>query len=238
MILRHFTIPKINENIDSNQDFIGYDEKQKIFAIADGVTTSSYPEIWSEVIVNHFLNNPFKELQLSRDFLKTWVDSAIETFNTKISGLEIDEFITDLIKDNGAETTFLGLKIIDELKSKKIRVWAIGDSNIFHIKKNKLENLFPITKTNDFTNFTSVFTTLSEKNQFELISKEWSVSQGDVIIISTDAFSKWFLWATSCGQKPWKKIQKNFSRMNKFVESLRFNDKINDDDTSFIFLKI
>jgi hypothetical protein len=237
MRVHHFTTPKSDESKESNQDFIGYDIKRKIFAIADGVTTSVFPEIWAKIIVNQFLENTFRDKDLSNEFLKNWLFIAIEKFSESISKLDIDQFMRDLAVDKGAATTFLGCQILDQKKTKKIRIWAIGDSNIFHINNNKIQNLFPVAKIEEFSNMTEAFSSLPEQNRSNLSVSEWEIHEGDTIVIATDAFSKWFLWASINGQKPWNKIRKNLFRMESFIKKLRFNKKINDDDTSFIYIK-
>lgn len=113
MLVHHFTTQKSDESTESNQDFIGYDIKRKIFAIADGVTTSVFPEIWAKIIVNQFLENTFHEKEIQDDFLKNWIFIAIKKFNDSISKLNVDQFMLDLATDKGAATTFLGCQILD-----------------------------------------------------------------------------------------------------------------------------
>lgn len=71
----------------------------------------------------------------------------------------------------------------------------------------------------------------------ENLYEEWVVMSGDIILMATDAFSKWFLDSFVKGQKPWKKIIRNHSKLSFFIENLRTNDKIEDDDTTFILVQ-
>jgi len=239
-----FTLQKQMEEADSNEDAFDISIKKDIVAIADGLTTSPASGIWSKIIVKNFTERPFNDDNPTKEFLIKWLEKAMVNFESTISSKVDDEFVVDMIKTKGAATTLLGCRIYPNLKSHDVKIWAIGDSNCFHIRKNNIISAFPISKLEGFSNKTYALNSIVDRNNFNFKFTIWKIKSGDKMILSTDAFSKWFLWASLNGQKPAKKIKKKLSknteRMNRFqnyVEKLRSKKKINDDDITLIYLE-
>jgi len=241
MQVHDFTIPKQNQSASSNQDSLNYDLSRKVFAIADGVTTSPSSGLWSKIIVEHFLEEPFchhfNDEKNSDELFQKWLESSIKVFREKTSTNNTNQFIKDMINDKGASTTLIGCRIIKNKNTHQLQIWAIGDSNVFLIRKNRILSSFPIKKLEDFTNFTNALSSILELNNQKLDYINLDIKTNDEVIIATDAFSKWFLWASNNGQKPWKRIIKKKSKISEYIEKLRSHQKIDDDDTSFIHIK-
>ncbi len=232
-----FTIQKKGENKKSNQDAYAFDVKQRIFAISDGVSRSSFSDIWSKRIVEHFLKIPFESDSIKNEYLKKWLEPIKSKLDEEIVQMDINPMILDVAKENGSSATFLGMRIKKENRQRRISIWAVGDSNIFQIRKNKIINLFPIKKVKDFSFSTYAITSFIDKQEIDVIHDEWIILGGDILVLSTDAFSKWLLDSYVKGQKPWKKIIKNYSKMKNFIEYLRLQNKIENDDTTFILIQ-
>ncbi|MCE9651850.1 MAG: hypothetical protein K8Q89_02150 [Nitrosarchaeum sp.] len=232
-----FTIQKIGEDKKSNQDYYHCSIQKDVFALSDGVSRSSFSDIWSKKIVDEFIQNPFNSPKPDEVFLERWLKSAKLKFEEEISKLNVNPMILDVAKENGSAATFLGCKINKSKKNKKISIWAIGDTNIFQIRDKKIINLFPIKKVEGFSFRTPAISSFIENQKTEFLYAEWIIKNDDVILMATDAFSKWFLDSSNKGQKPWKKIIRNNSKLNDFVETIRIHNKIENDDTTFILIK-
>lgn len=237
MNILSFSTQKIGEDEKSNQDAFVIDAKNKIFALSDGVSRSSFSDIWSKKLVNQFIQTPFISQKVEDIFLENWLNSAKSELDSEISKINVNPMILDVAKENGSAATFLGCKINKIKNHKKISIWAIGDTNIFQIRHNKIVNLFPIKKSEDFSYQTFAISSFLKKQNVEFLYDEWIVKSGDIILMATDAFSKWFLDYYEKGQKPWKKIIKNHSKLKFFIENLRCNNKLENDDTTFILVQ-
>lgn len=232
-----FTIQKNGENKKDNQDSFKINEQNQIFAISDGVSRSSFANIWSKKIVEEFIKNPFQTKIIDKVFLEKWLYPVKVSLDEEILKLNIDSMILNIAKENGSAATLLGVQIKKEKKKKRIHLWAVGDTNIFQIRQNKIYNLFPIKKLDGFTSRTYAIVSFLDKNNIDFQYDEWSIKSGDILILATDAFSHWFLDSCLKGQKPWKKIIKNMSKINEFIEKLRHTKKIENDDVTFIMIK-
>ena len=76
-----------------------------------------------------------------------------------------------------------------------------------------------------------------DKNNIDFLYTEWSIRSGDILVLATDAVSQWFLDSYLKGQKPWKKMEKNMGKMEEFIEKLRHDKKIENDDVTFIMIR-
>ena len=230
--------PKKGETLENNQDSISFDSKKKLFSVCDGVSRSSFSNLWSKIICEKFVTEPFIEKDVSKEFLGTWIQESKKSLEEKISKLDIDPMILDVAKDNGSATTFLGIQITKENNSKFAKIWAIGDSNAFQIRKKKIIQAFPIKSPDDFSTLTYAISSIDENNDFKFLFEKWGLRKNDILLFATDAFSKWFFESYLRGQKPWKKIIKNFSTIQDLIESQRTKNNLENDDTSFIMIQI
>lgn len=80
-------------------------------------------------------------------------------------------------------------------------------------------------------------TSFLDKNNIDFLYTEWSIRSGDILVLATDAFSQWFLDSYLKGQKPWKKMEKNMGEMEEFIEKLRHDKKIENDDVTCIMIR-
>jgi len=232
-----FTLQKSGESKNGNQDSFKINEQNKIFAISDGVSRSSFANIWSKKIVEEFIKNPFKTKTIDKIFLEKWLYPAKLGLDEEISKLDIDPMILDVAKEKGSSATFLGGVIKKEGKQKRICLWVVGDTNIFQIRQNKNHTSFPIKKLDGFKSKTFAITSFLDKNNINFLYTEWIIKSGDILILATDAFSKWFMGSYQKGQRPWKKMIKNISKMDDFIEKLRHDKKLENDDVTFIMLR-
>jgi hypothetical protein len=233
-----FTLQKNGGSKNDNEDSLKVDDKNKIFAISDGVSRSSFSNIWSKKIVEEFVKNPFKTKTIDKIFLEKWLYPVKTNLDEEISKLDINPIQLDVAKENGSSATFLGAQIIKEKKKKRISIWAVGDTNIFQIRQNKIHNLFPIKDPDKFIARTFAISSFLDKNNINFLYKEWTIQSGDILILATDAFSHWFLLSCLKGQRPWKKIIKNRgAKMDDYIQKLRDAKKIENDDVTFIMIK-
>jgi serine/threonine protein phosphatase PrpC len=230
-----FSLKKKNEEI--NQDAYAINVKNGIFGIADGVSQSPFSSIWSKKIVTKFVNKPFNISEINSNLIHDWLDDIQKEWMDDIQKEKAHELIIDMAKENGGSTTFLGG--IFAPNQKTLDVCAIGDSNLFILRKNRIIESFPITTVEKFTDQTlGVFSIKKPDSKLSFTIKRFELIKGDSIILATDALAKWILNSSDLGQKPWNKILKNKNSIEKFIDELRATNKIDDDDTTCVILQI
>ena len=239
-----FSLQKRSESEETNQDAIAISPDERVFAIADGVSQSPFSQIWSKKVVNKFIKKPLDISDLNEQKIKDWLADIRKEWRTEIDQGKASELILDLAKKEGGATTFLGM-IIQKKKKKrqKLQLFGIGDTNMFLVKKNEITGKldvvgWPVTSVESFTDRTNALFSLDNTLQGIPELKEFNVKSGDIVILATDALAKWILKSANLGQRPWSKILKNKNDIANFIDKLRYTNKIDDDDTTCIIIRI
>ena len=239
-----FSLQKRSESEETNQDAIAISPDERVFAIADGVSQSPFSQIWSKKVVNKFIKKPLDISDLNEQKIKDWLADIRKEWRTEIDQGKASELILDLAKKEGGATTFLGM-IIQKKKKKrqKLQLFGIGDTNMFLVKKNEITGKldvvgWPVTSVESFTDRTNALFSLDNTSQGIPELKEFNVKRGDIVILATDALAKWILEYYNLGQRPWSKILKNKNDIANFIDKLRYTNKIDDDDTTCIIIRI
>ena len=239
-----FSLPKRSESEETNQDAIAISPDERVFAIADGVSQSPFSQIWSKKVVNKFIKKPLDISDLNEQKIKDWLADIRKEWGSEIDQGKASELILDIAKKEGGSTTFLGM-IIQKKKKKrqKLQLFGIGDTNMFLIKKNEITGKldvvgWPVTSVESFTDRTKGLSSIDNTLQGIPELKEFDVKRGDIVILATDALAKWILKSANLGQRPWSKILKKKNDIANFIDKLRYTNKIDDDDTTCIIIRI
>jgi serine/threonine protein phosphatase PrpC len=234
-----FSLQKRSEEAKVNQDAFAISSDERIFAIADGVSTAPFSQIWSNNVVKKFIEKPFAS-DLNEQKLKDWLEDIRKEWSSEIDQRKSPKMILERAKEVGGSTTFLGM-IIQEMKKKyqKLQLFGIGDTNMFLIRNKRIKYSFPVTSVESFTDQTIGLCSIDNASQKIPELKEFNAKRGDIVILATDALAKWiFKYYKKGGEYSWKRILKNKNDIQNFIDKLRDAKKIDDDDTTCIIIKI
>ena len=233
-----FSLQKGSEEAKINQDAFAISSDERIFAIADGVSTAPFSQIWSNNVVKKFIEKPF-DSDLNEQKLKDWLEDIRKEWGSEIDQRKSPKMILERAKEVGGSTTFLGM-IIQEMKKKyqKLQLFGIGDTNMFLIRNKRIKYSFPVTSVESFTDQTIGLCSIDNASQKIPELKEFNAKRGDIVILATDALAKWIFKSANLGQSPWNKILKNKNDIQNFIDKLRDANKIDDDDTTCIIIRI
>jgi len=221
-------------------DRYAYDKSQNKFAISDGVSKSFFPKIWADILVNKWVNSKeFNEAQFIIDCQKNWLEQVTEIVNKP----DAKWFTKNAFnrKESGL-ATFVGLRFY---KKKKEWLWkadALGDSFLFFVPKKikdfSKECIVLSSKKEPivFDNFPDYLSSLGNNHKGEKQIMESPLTSGTFYLM-TDALAEWFLKEKDSAISKisvWQN-QKDFER---FVNEERHNEKLGNDDTAFLSIKI
>ena len=136
-----FSLQKRSEEAKVNQDAFAISSDERIFAIADGVSTAPFSQIWSNNVVKKFIEKPFAS-DLNEQKLKDWLEDIRKEWSSEIDQHQsheqtdqANELIMEMTREGGGSTTFLGM-IIQKKKKKyqKLQLFGIADTNMFLIR--------------------------------------------------------------------------------------------------------
>ena len=170
------------------QDKYCYSEEKGIIAISDGATQGFKSEIWAEMLVNNFVQNPEFEIE------KFLID--LEKYAQDFSEIEFEPNpnpalrILELRKiADGSYATFMGI----EVRKDTLRYVSSGDVCGFVKTTDGLQsfpfsNVEELDKDKGFLSTTRLLNHQVKQEQFR--SGKLSIKENDKIILMTDAVAR------------------------------------------------
>jgi hypothetical protein len=221
-------------------DRYAYNKSQNKFAISDGVSKSFFPKIWADVLVNKWVDSKeFDEAQFILDCQKDWLNQVTEIVNKP----DAKWFTKNAFnrKESGL-ATFVGLRFYKKKKEWFWKADALGDSFLFFVPKKikdfSKECIVLSSKQEPivFDNFPDYLSSLGNNHKGEKHLKENPLTSGTFYLM-TDALAEWFLNEKDNAISKinvWQN-QKDFER---FVDEERHNEKLGNDDSAILIIKI
>ena len=239
-------LSKETESIQNCQD--AYQVVKNCFSIADGASDGGpYPEIWADLLVDQFCENPNITKENWQDWLKPiqqkWLIEVKEKIkinreNNNPSWFYNNKKLTE--KKLPAAAAFIGV----QLKNNILHVTIVGDCCLFVWQENKFFQSVPYTKSSDFSSFPEYFASMEKNNKFAPQFIHWQIlnKKDKYIILATDAFAKWIIENIEAKENVYKTLL-NISSQEQFeniIATARKSKtiKLQNDDVALIVAKI
>lgn len=240
-----FQISKLGTEPDKCQDAIFYNPHGRLFAIADGATDSAFQRLWAGLLVKGFVSHPpsFSKPSNVKEWFGGWLKAQQETWNNSIPWDTIKYHGQIKAKTTGGLATFLGIYFFSDRP-----VWkgiSFGDCNLFHFldRGRYLFDYKPLISPEQFNSNPVALSSIDHRPGVMLqhmmeIGGEYH--EGDVIFLTTDALALWLLEELESDRCSWDKLL-NFQTPGEFevfIDKLRKNKEIRNDDTSLVIIEI
>jgi hypothetical protein len=242
-----FSLPKIGEGENTNQDRFEISADGSLAALSDGAGSSLYPSQWAEILVKAFCHsseNPIEKMQQS---YQEWLQPAQEQWRQyyleKLRNPHRKWWQGGSQIKNRGSATFLGLRlyISNELEEGKWQAVAVGDSCLFKLEKNSDRLfVFPLNFSGAFKGTTQCFESLPEYLSSPPQFVEGFYEKGDIFLLATDALAQWILADYENRGEQWRKyfaVQEQEDAIAT-VARLRQEKSLKNDDTTAVLIKI
>lgn len=261
--LRLFIHPKGSGSPVECDDACAIDEQKSYFALCDGTGASALPRPWAAMLAHKWVAEPFMELP-DAESLAAWIDPLrqrwrqwvqdiwLPTLNARYAQLGqtlLPEQRADDVIKVGASSTFLGLRLI-EAPHERLIIWqsiAIGDTCTLLFRRDgailRPTGGFPIEHAADFNDRPPSLP--SRPGDDGALAAGFRVrsgacSQGDVLVMASDALAKWLLTSIEQESDGWRALLDNQDTawFDWFVEQERARGALEDDDTTLLVIPI
>jgi len=201
-------------------------------AIADGATEASFSKAWANLLVQAYcqgkLNDEKTLIQHLPRLQKQWY--------TEVTKKPLPWYAVEKLQ-RGAFSTLFGLT----LYKNRYDIMAIGDSCLFHIRGDKLENCFPITHSEQFNNRPLLLSSIVAPNeniaQHIIYKQTLSLQSGDEFYLMTDALACWFLQMYEKKRQPWRTMRLlKQSDFEQGIAKLRNTKALRNDDVTLLHI--
>lgn len=241
-MLKHFITHKRGETNADIQDSLSYDVSSGRYAISDGVTQSFLPQLWSKLLVEHFVSSSFSRFDISASLLEDF-EKEKKKFVSNLN--DEQKFLVELAEEEfqHAAATFAGVIV----ENKKVSWQVIGDSCVFIIpSSDKIQCICSKPCEIDsqghiqikFDNHPDyIVSDGTIKGNFQegciTMEKGW-------ILMMTDALSDWFIMQYNAGNNPLNKLLEIESpdEFEIFINNEYHAGRIKSDDTSMLLFNI
>lgn len=219
------------------QDAFAINTQHYLFAVADGVTNSLYPDIWAKLLVNRFCHGDPNSLDdlFKADWEKwlapiqqQWKEAVDKHIGEHPNIPNINKF--DYENQEPAASTFVGLQLFRS----KSNDWywrgvVIGDSTLIHLRDNELIGSYALRVSGEFDSVPDYFASYPKKGKGQPKQFKGSATTKDAFILSTDALSEWLLRQYETGDDAWNPVLQTLLQINGYDAFYDFIRKCRDD---------
>lgn len=245
--ITRLTYWKSDHDKETNQDALCDDAGRGLFAVADGVGTASFSDIWAQILAGHFVK---KEPLLSDDPFEVewWLRRVVPEYDKRTPRPEDLAYFAQEKARQGSQSTLVTLRVCQFVEgAAEATLLGFGDSCAFihHIDTNEIVP-FPIEECDDFNR--PPICVPSRMREFDRDFHRCQVravilQPGDTIILATDAVSRW-LWCEGAEQAGSRLMafQQIVALSNEawaeFVECRRSEHTMRDDDATALVIRL
>jgi hypothetical protein len=204
--LAYQTVKRGNRD-DEMDDAYRMNPGRGCFALADGASESSFAGLWANALAERFV----AEAPAPSISWEEWLAPARDQWRQDVDGRELPYYAADKAA-HGAFSTLLGFEMFAD------NTWqarAVGDSCLFHVRKDKLLLSFPLTAISEFGTAPDLLSsrTIPDRAAPAGSRVEGVWKRGDRFLLMTDALACWFLQEVM-----------NHTSCKLLMKTLRFSD--------------
>jgi hypothetical protein len=196
------------------------------FAVADGASESSFAGAWARLLVETFVRGPVRWPAWLTPLQERWAATVVTAPLPWYAEAKFEE---------GAFATLLG--VVVEPRRRRWRAWAIGDSCLFHLRRNRLLRAFPLIHSGEFGNAPRLVGSRSRPPLWDRARGSWRA--GDRLLLMTDALAQWFLRRVEAGRRPWRAVER-LQRDEDFAQwlgKLSDHGELRNDDVTLLTVR-
>ena len=242
MIIRYkaFILPHLGDPYRLCADRFSISEKEKAFAISDGVGNSLFPEAWAKSLCDDYVQTPGDFicgdcLCREKELIDGWEkirDKRVASFTPN----ELFIYNVGLDKANFAAATFVGLS----LSVDKWFCWALGDSYLGILDQDyNIVKKIASMAGEPFNNYPEYFASKKGLNYGVPIFDSGSIKDGRFFVLMSDAISDWFFSEERSTDQRMSLLDiDTHEDYCSFIGDLRSKGELKDDDTTIVVLSL
>ena len=175
--------------------------------MSDGATETSFSGVWAKQIARAMFNGQFEGEQLQQTLA-----GLRERWHKIVSRKPMPWYAEEKVR-MGAYAALVGLVLNDSSSRREDGKWtaiAIGDSCVFHIRGKQTRRLFPMERSESFSNSPELLGSgnlSSATAEPGLLTLQGTWLKGDAFYLMTDAIACWFLKQVESGRTPSRELQ-------------------------------
>jgi hypothetical protein len=235
--VRGFSVPKLEELVETNADAFLFDIEKGIVAVSDGVSRSYRPELWSRALVTSICRSglPMTDERI--------VQLASEL---EIEPQDDDAWYTAELRSKGSHATLISAHLVRQEMNDVVELTSVGDCCAFLVRNELLVDSWPYRHRDDFPARPHAISSIGKNGLGDQVSTQWKVSYGDRLLLATDAISRFAV--TALNRNPLISVSELFPFLdvengqeeifNEWANESRMATAVEDDDLTIVEIQI
>ncbi len=243
MRVRSFTMSKLGNKPQDCEDYFAWNPASMKFAMADGASSSIFSDIWARELTRSSIYAGESIMDGIDGSAEVMIKTARRSWYKTIQWNTLPWFLRNKAV-SGSYSTLLILQMAPLASSFRYSAYAVGDTCLFKVKKNRIVSSFPLSLPEQF----GISPKLVWSGKGSPLPCDISVQvpefqrdaglieHGEMLVLSTDAVSRWLLET--------EKVEELFHRIDDHAEMERYlageinSKRMRNDDVAVAFIEI
>jgi hypothetical protein len=237
--LRALTVVKDGNAETENEDAYACDAKRGIAAVSDGASEGIFVGPWARLLTQSFLE--FQPDPADPGSFSAWLADCRRAWLDEIDVPALRWSQQEKVQNTGGAATFLAWQLGHSRDgSLAWRAWAVGDSCLFWVRRNRLRATFPLTSSRHLGIPPHLLSTLPEMPEPAPLFAAGRCEPGDLFVLATDAVARYLFRQAERGRDmQWDSLELvEEEKWRKWIKLRRKRHKIVNDDCTMIVVRI
>lgn len=189
---RQILLPKSGFELSECEDFIGVDEQNGRFAVADGATEAFDARGWAQRLAHNWVQS---DAALTPDAFNDWIAAEGLALHASWNQLKLPWYAEEKAR-NGSFAAFVGVEFDLDAEVPSWRAIALGDSCLFHCRGGSLLKSLPLSDAASFNSAPLLVPSdpaLYRSSAHALVLDSGACQHDDVLFLLSDAVAAWYL---------------------------------------------
>lgn len=234
---QQIVLPKSGFELSECEDFIGVDEQNGRFAVADGATEAFDARSWAERLAQNWVRS---DAALTADSFHDWIAAEGLALHASWSQLTLPWYAEEKAR-KGSFAAFVGVEFDLEAKAPSWKAIALGDACLLHCRDGSLLKSLPLSDPASFNSAPLLVASdpaLYKSSAHALVIDSGACQHKDVLFLLSDAVAAWYLehWEQSDLSGVFESNDE--SAIAAFFENERQAGKIKNDDIAVVRIEV
>ena len=230
-------LPKSGFELSECEDFIGVDEQNQRFAVADGATEAFDARSWAERLAHNWVRS---DLAFTPDDFTDWITAEGVALHDSWKQLTLPWYAEEKAR-KGSFAAFVGVEFDLEAEVPSWKAIALGDACLLHCRDGSLLKSLPLSDAASFNSAPLLVASdpaLYRSSARALVIDSGACQNKDVLFLLSDAVAAWYLEHLEQSDLSGVFESNDDAAIAAFFENEREAGRIKNDDIAVIRLEV
>lgn len=230
-------LPKSGFEASECEDFIGIDQQNCRFAVADGATEAFDAGNWAQRLAGNWVRS---DSALTAETFHEWVAGEGAALHSAWNQLSLPWYAEEKAR-KGSFAAFVGVELDLRSDAPSWKAIALGDACLLHCRDGALLKSLPVSSSADFNSAPLLVASdpvIHKTSAGSVVIDSGRCRSNDILFLLSDAAAAWYLERFE--QKDFPDILRDNDEPDaaKFFENERLAGRIRNDDIAVIRLEV